>query len=200
MAQSESDPFWKFLTGLVVGVSMTWCYVRFGFQLPGIVELPAKVTSAAISVTADADLENWNLPLHSRQRAAAVILGQNPDQLIALDESLEHAILSEMLRLKAVRRAKIAKATFSAYDTALQQPAIREQYERHYGTTDAGVIKQKWLQRDISDDEFLHGYLAANWPQESIESWCRRVLEVYQTELRPETPEIATSPSETAIR
>ena len=200
MAQSESDPFWKFLTGLLVGVGMTWGYVRFGFQLPGVVGLPGKVTSAAISVTADADLENWDLPLRSRQRAAAVILGQNPDQLIALDESLDHAILSEMLRLKATRRAKIAKATYSAYDTALQQPAIREQYERRYGTTDAEVIKQKWLQRDVSEDEFLHGYLATNWPEETIESWSQRVLEVHQTGLRSETTPIATSPSDSAMR
>jgi len=200
MAQKEPDSVGRFLIGVGVGIAITWGYVRFGFELPGIADLPGKVTSAAISMTADADLENWELPLEGRQRAAAVVFAQNPDRLIEIDNALDHAVLNELWRTKAVRRAQILNSTCTGYDKVLSQPALRDRYERKFNTTDPDVIKARLLEQEIREDLFLHGYLVRFWPDDSPADRAARVQSVAEHRLQPQPAQRAADREQAVLR
>lgn len=198
MAQREPDSVVRFLIGVGVGIAITWGYVRFGFELPGIADLPGQVMSGAISMTADADLENWELPLEARQRAAAVVFAQNPDRLIEIDNALDHAVLNELWRKKAVRRAQILNSTCTGYDKVLAQPALRDRHERKFNTADPDFIKARLLAQDIRDDGFLQGYLVRFWPDDSPAERAARVQSVAEHQLRPQ-PAQRVADSEQAV-
>lgn len=193
MAASESDTFsiGKFLGGLAVGVALTYAYTRYRWEMPAVVQLPATVTSSVISATADSDLHNWDLPFEVRQRAAAVILGQNPDRFIALDNATDHVLMHEMQRQRAVRRAMITKQKWSAYDMALDKPALRQRLEQKYRTSDDELLKRRMLANDIDDEPILLGYLREHFPDLTREERIDLVLNVYQNRLHPRPKQVA---------
>ncbi|MCA9074077.1 MAG: hypothetical protein KDA93_03520 [Planctomycetaceae bacterium] len=193
MAASESDGFsiGKFLGGLVVGVALTYAYTRYRWEMPAVVQLPATVTSSVISATADSDLYNWDLPFEVRQRAAAIIIGQNPDRFIELDNATDHVLMHEMQRQRAVRRAMITKQKWSAYNMALDKPALRKRFEQKYATTDTELLKRRMLASDIDDEPILLGYLREYFPDLSREERIDLVLDVYQNRLHPRPRQVA---------
>ncbi|QDT63536.1 hypothetical protein [Calycomorphotria hydatis] len=182
MAANDSDGFsWmQFFLGLAVGVGLTFGYVRYGWELPAILQLPGKVGDAAVLTTADMDLYDFDQSLEVRQRALAVVLGRQPDLLMELDEQFEHQMLNELLRRKALRKAQILKQKFDAYDKGLEQPKIRQILERKYREQDTLALKQRMLHADIRDDEFLWRYLEEKFPEQGYEERLETVLTVYQ--------------------
>ncbi len=194
MTSSDSDVFslGKFLGGLAVGVVLTYAYTRYRWEMPAVVQLPATVTSSVISATADSDLYNWDLPFEVRQRAAAIILGQNPDRFVELDNATDHVLMYEMQRQRAVRLAMIAKQKFSAYQVALDKPALRERLERKYGTTESEQLKRQMLADDIAGDAILTGYLRDRFPDVSRDKRVDLILNVGQNGLIPPPRQVAT--------
>ncbi len=126
MTQRGESTLWGFVGGLLAGVLLASLYVRYGYQPRNVLTLPAQVTSAAVSMTAGADLENWDLSPEVRQRAAAVILSLNLDRLIELDDATDNVLTRELLRQKAVRAVQAARSRVHAYDMAVGKPALRE--------------------------------------------------------------------------
>ncbi len=181
----------KFLGGLLLGVVLTYAYTRYRWELPAMVQVPAKVTSSVISATADSDLYNWELPFEVRQRAAAVILGQNPDQFIELDNATDHVLLYEMQRQRAVRLALIARQKYAAFDVVLSKPSLRKRLEQKHGTTDAEQLKRRMLAADIADQSILIGYLRDRFPNLSREERVDLILNVGQNELKPSPTRLA---------
>ncbi|MEZ6054056.1 MAG: hypothetical protein R3C02_22110 [Planctomycetaceae bacterium] len=194
MTSSQSDSFsiGKFLGGLAVGVVLTYAYTRYRWEMPAVVRLPATVTSSVISATADSDLYNWDLPFETRQRAAAVILGQNPDRFIELDNATDHVLMREMERQRAVRLALIAKEKYAAYQMGLDKPALRKMLERKHETSDPEELKRRMLAADIDEDPILTGYLRDRFPDFSREQRIDLILNVGQNGLIPPPRQVAT--------
>ncbi len=193
---SDSGTFLKFLGGLGLGIVMTYAYTRYQWEMPAVVRLPAMVTSATISATADSDLYNWDLPFEVRQRAAAVIIGQNPDRFIELDNATDHVLLNEMVRQRALRRAMIQKTAWSAFDVALGKPALRKSLQRKYGGADDEQLKRNMLAARIAEDEILDGFLRHHFPDLSRNDRVDLILNVGHNRLRPSPEQIAQEPSE----
>ncbi len=193
MPSTNSDAFSiaKFLGGLVLGVVMTYAYTRFRWEMPALVQVPATVTSSVISVTADSDLYNWELPFEVRQRAAAVILGQNPERFIELDNATDHVLLYEMQRQRALRLAMIARQKHAAFDTVFAQPSLRKRLEQKHDTTDTEQLKRRMLAADIADQAILIGYLRDRFPNLSREERVDLILNVGQNGLRPPPTRVA---------
>lgn len=196
MAHRDDSSSWGFFAGLATGVALSWMYVRYGYEPNNVVTLPAKVTSAAISITAESDLYNWDVTPEVRQRAAAVVLGQNPGTFIELDNATGNVLTKEMLRQKAERLAKLAKAKFDAYDMALDKPALRKALQRKHGAGDNETIKRRMLIDDIEGETFLHGYLTRRFPHATSQDLADIVLGVYQNELRGTEPALTIRPDD----
>ncbi len=193
---SDAGTFLKFMGGLGLGIAMTYAYTRYQWEMPAVVRLPAMVTSATISATADSDLYNWDLPFEARQRAAAVIIGQNPDKFIELDNATGHVLLNEMQRQRALRRAMIQKTAWTAFDVALGKPALRKALQRKYGGTDDEQLKRNMLAARIAEDEILDGFLRHHFPDLTRDDRVDLILDVGQNRLKTTPEQVTLEPSE----
>lgn len=191
--EKESNPLWKLLGGVVFGVVLTWLYVRFGFELPGIARLGQKVAAEAVVTTAEVDLYDPAAPLENRQRALAMVISEKPELFLEIDESIGGRFFHEAMRRKAVRKAKLLKHRDKAYDMALEKPALREVYERKHGVRDRDRLKRAMFIADIRRDEFLYDFLTGQFPQASPNELAEIVQGVYQNELRPDRVAAATA-------
>lgn len=180
----ESNPVWKFVFGLMVGVALSWAYVRFAFTLPGILGWTGKVSSEAIVITAEAQLYDPQATVDVRKRALAVIVGQKPNLFLEIDAALDNRFYEEALRRKAVRKAQLIRSETSGYDVALSKLALRAHLERKHSAQDADTLKRQMLIARIRDDEFLNGYLTRRFPDLNSDQLAATVLGVYQNELR----------------
>lgn len=94
----ESDRVLKFFFGLVSGILLTILYIRFGFELPGIVGVEQRVVSAEVVKTAELDLLNSNASTSARQRALAVVLANQPEKFVEIDSAIGNKFMAEYLR------------------------------------------------------------------------------------------------------
>lgn len=182
--RNDSNLLTKIVCGALMGVALTWAYVRFGFELPGVARIGAKVTSEAVIATAEVDLYDVHAPLQTRQRALAVVMGQKPELFIEVDGALGNQFFEEVIRRKAVRQAKLLKGRLRAYDMALDKPALRAMYEKRFHVKDTEILKRRMLLADVRDEEILHRYLKRHFSQATLDELTGVVLNVYQNELR----------------
>ena len=146
----------KFVVGLIVGVLMTSGYVKWGWKKPAILEVPEQVTSSVLAATATNDLYDLSQPLEVRLRALEVVAQQRPDEVLIVDaEELDYALLEAFYRRKARREATALSLQWSAYDVAIDKPALRDVFERKYGQLDNESLKQAMLFEAFEKEPFL---------------------------------------------
>lgn len=184
MAQEESSSFQKFVVGLTIGVAVSYAYVRLGYKPPAIVQMAESVTSEAVIVAAETSLYSPTAGDVERKRAMAVVLSEQPELLIEINNELGDAVLTELLRRKALRKAKILKQQASSYDVALSKPALRKRLVQRYGNAEDAILKQRILAAAIRDDVFLVWYLRQHTPAETDQHFVDVVMDSYKNELR----------------
>ena len=186
MAQQESDSsFLRFLGGVLLGVIMTFVYVRYSWAMPDVVKIPGKITEAAIVTTAAMDLFSPQASDEVRQRAFSVVMSQQAVEFVAIDAELGSPLLEEILRREAVRETKLLKHQISAYDAVMDKPALRKAMERKHGATDDDEeLKRRMLLSAIDDEEFASWYIRTHFPHLTPNDRIDLVLNVYENELR----------------
>lgn len=187
MGDTESSSFAKYFGAVVFGITITYAYVHFGYQPPVAFQLAGKATSEAIVTTAEVDLYNPSAEDSIRQRAMAVVLGQQPELLIELNQELDNQILFELLRRKALRKAKVLKQEMSAYEKALSHPALRARLETKYNVTDTVSLKRSMMLAAIKDAPFLYWYLNRQFPNSTENGFVEIVMASYKNEMRRST-------------
>lgn len=193
-AQTEPNPLGKLILGALIGVGITYAYVRFGYKPPAVVQLAEKVTDGAVATTASLSLYSPTASDDERQRALLVYLSKEPEVLLEVNRELDGRIMQEVLRRKALGQAKVLKHQMTAYEGALARPALREVLQQKYGVTDDDQLKRRMLATAIRKDEFLHWYLKRISLNQSDDHLVDVVLGSYQNELR--TGRIALAPRE----
>ncbi len=184
-APRESFSFLRFVGGVVLGAAMTFAWVRYSWQMPQVMQLPGKITEAAVVSTAQVDLFRPDASDDTRLRALAAVIGQQPYEFAKMDQELGGQIMEEVLRREAVRRARLLKQQFAAYDVALDQPALRRMLERKHGHTgDRTRLRRRMLAAEIRDDAFLSWYLTTRCAATRLPHQVDLVLDVYRTGLR----------------
>lgn len=183
-AREESNPLGKLIVGVLIGVGITYAYVRFGYKPPAVVQLAENVTDKAIVSTATISLYSPSATDLERKRALAVYLGKEPNVLLDIDRKLNGAIMTEVLRRKALKQAKVLKHQMSAYDAALSKPALRKVLETKHKETNSDRLKRKMLAAAIRQEEFLFWYLQRMSLDQTDEHFVDLVLGSYQNELR----------------
>jgi len=190
MAQptDESPSIMKFIGGVLLGVVLTFVYVRYSWTLPEVAQLPGKITEAAIVATAEMDLFNPEASDDVRRRALSVVMSHQAGEFVELDHELGDPLMEEVLRRKAFRETKLLKHQMTAYEAAMDKPALRQALERKHGkTNDNEELKRRMLLSAIRSEEFSSWYLRRQFPQLTERDWVDLVLNVYENELRPET-------------
>lgn len=185
MAAEESNPLGKLIVGVLIGMGLSYAYVRFGYKPPAVVQIAENVTDSAIASTATMTLYSPSVTDAERRRALALYLSKEPETLIDIDRAMNGAVMQEVLRRKALRQAKVMKHQMSAYDVALQKPAIRRSLERKHGATDLHELKHRMLAAAIKREEFLYWYLKQVCLSQADQNLVNVVLGAYQNELRP---------------
>jgi hypothetical protein len=181
----DSPSITRFMVGVVFGVFMTFAYTRYAWKMPEVVQLPAKITEAAISTTAAMDLFSPTAADEVRHRAFSVLMSQQADDFAEIDKELGSPLMQEVLRREAFRESKLLKHQMSAYQAALEQPALRQALERKHGRTDDDEeLKRRMLLSAVREEEFTNWYLETHFPNLTPNETVDLILNVYQNELR----------------
>ena len=199
MAQeSDNSPsVIKFMGGVLLGVTMTFVYVRYAWTMPKVAQLPVKLTEAAVVTTAAMDLFSPRSSDDVRRRALSVVMSQKSAEFVEIDHELGSPLMEEVLRREAFRESKLLKYQMPAYRMALDQPALRKALERKHGRTeDDEELKRRMLLSAIREKEFTSWYLQTRFPQLTPQGWIGLVLNVHENELRPDT-RVAVEPRAT---
>lgn len=187
MASDDSPSIMKFIGGVLLGVVMTYAYVRYAWAMPEVVQLPGKITEAAVVTTAEIDLFNPDASDEVRQRAFSVVMSQKAEEYVQIDRELGSPLMEEVLRRKAERATRLLKHQMSAYDVALEKPALRKALERKHGATDDDEeLKRRMLLAALQEEEFTCWYLHRQFPNLTQNERVDLILDVYRNELRPE--------------
>ncbi|MCH2202619.1 MAG: hypothetical protein MK102_11660 [Fuerstiella sp.] len=184
----ESPSIMKFVGGVLLGVVMTFVYVRYSWQMPEITRLPGNISEAAIVTTAGIDLFRPEASDDVRRRAFSIIMSQKADEIVEVDRELGSPLMEEILRRKAFRESKQLRHQMSAYEMAIDKPTLRKTLERKHGKTeDNEELKRRMLLSAIHEAEFTSWYLRTRFPRLTPSDWIDLVLNVYENELRPDT-------------
>lgn len=175
---------WRFVFGILFGIGLTYAYVRFGYQLPGVFTLGNKLVDEAAITTAEVDLYDFSQPLEVRERALSVVLSHHDGLLLELNRDADQLLLREVLRRKATREMRLLKQQHGAYDMAMDKPALRDVLERKHGTNDEELLKQRMLLAAFHDNEFLVGYKNEYLGELTDEELFRVIMSVYQHDLK----------------
>lgn len=161
---------WKFLAGLVAGAGLSVLYVLFNLQLPEFLQIPGLVKAGAISTSTEAQLYDLEGDEATRQRALEVYFDNRAHDAVEIDASYGHPFLAVLHRARATREARQLSLRWDAFDTALEQPALRQSLETKHGTTDALALKQAMLWDALDDTPFLKQWLTLTYGEQTPQS------------------------------
>ena len=116
----------KFIAGAFFGLVLSVAYVWHGVKLPDWIELPEVLQGSLKTAATDNALYDLNAPADRRRRALEVYFANQAERASQIDQSLAHPILNELMRRRVKRRAQVLRGLWSAYDQALNKPALRK--------------------------------------------------------------------------
>ncbi|MEL6871979.1 MAG: hypothetical protein AAFO62_04105 [Pseudomonadota bacterium] len=168
----------KFLAGLVFGVGAAFAYVRFGVELPTVLQIPGLVQNAAIASAVDADLYDLDKPITDRRRAFEIYLQSQSKQAVGIDAAEGHPFLAALYRRWARRKARQLSGQWGAFDTALAKPNLRKVLADAHGTDDTSALKRAMLWKAYEDETFLKQWMRENGGLPTQETLRTRLREI----------------------
>lgn len=149
----------KFLAGTVFGLILSIAYVWYGVQLPKWLELPDTFQRSLKAVVTDEALFDLEASDGRRRRALEIYFATQAQRAAALDADMGHPLLNEMTRRRAVRKARVLRGLWSAYDKAINQPELRKSLVKKHGETDDDTLKRRMLLAAVREEAFLFAWL-----------------------------------------
>ncbi len=150
----------KFLIGLAIGIALAFGYVHWGISAPGIVGLPDKLRGNVVSTAVEGELYDLDRPLDVRHRALEVFFQNRPQFAAEVDAEFGYPFLNALYLKRVIRKARILRGYWSAFDKLLDQPALREKLEKTHGTTDETALKRAMLFEKYQEEDFLKQWVA----------------------------------------
>lgn len=149
----------KFFLGLAAGVVVSIAYVLVNFQLPEFVQLPWLLKNSVISSATEDALYDLDNDPAARMRALEVYFANRSADAAALDAAAGHPVLTALMDRRATREARLVSGQWTAFDAALDKPALRGALERRHGTTDTEQLKLAMLMTALEEKPFLKRWL-----------------------------------------
>lgn len=150
----------RFLLGLVIGIALSFGYVRWGITLPDFLTLPEQLRGNIVSTAIEEDLYDLDQPIETRRRALEVFLESRAKFAVEVDAEYRHPFLSALYRKRATHEARLLNGQWGAFDEALAKPALRAMLERKHGATDDIALKQAMLFSAYQEKPFLVRWIA----------------------------------------
>jgi hypothetical protein len=153
----------KFILGVVFGAGLAVGYVRYNLELPEYLQLTDKLRGNLVSTATEGELYDLGQDIKTRRRALEVFFANRPDFAVDVDAEFGHPFLTSLYRKRAIREARLLRGQWSAFDLALEQPALRARLEAKHATSDELILKQRML-ADALDESypFLKLWLSEN--------------------------------------
>ena len=196
----------RFLLGLVIGIALSFGYVRWGIALPDFLTLPERLRGNIVSTAIEEDLYDLDQPIETRRRALEIFFESRAKFAVAVDAEYGHPFLNALYRKRATHEARLLRGQWDAFDKALDKPALRSVLERKHGVTEDVALKQAMLFSAYQDKPFLVRWVVENGQNhptpETLLPLLKKlsVLPISLSQARPENaPEIAARPR-SAIR
>jgi hypothetical protein len=120
----------RFLLGLVIGIALSFGYVRWGIKLPDFLTLLEQLRGNIVSTAIEEDLYNLDQPIQTRQRALEVFFESRAKFAVETDAEYGHPFLNALYRKRATHEARLLRGQWDAFDEAMGKPALRSALER----------------------------------------------------------------------
>ncbi|HKJ61774.1 MAG TPA: hypothetical protein VKA94_07220 [Hyphomicrobiales bacterium] len=150
----------RFLLGLVIGIALSFGYVRWGIALPDFLTLPERLRGNIVSTAIEEDLYDLGQPIETRRRALEVFFASRSKFAVEVDAEYGHPFLNALYRKRATHEARLLRGQWVAFDMALKKPALRPALEKKHGVSDDLSLKQAMLFSAYQDKPFLVRWVA----------------------------------------
>ncbi len=154
----------KFVGGLVLGITASFSYVKWGYSPPTAFELADRLKGDVISTVTEEVLYNLDRPIEERARALEVFFQNRAKFAVQIDQQFKYSFMQNLYRQRVVREARQLRFAWGAYDVLLNKPALRQAQENKYGTTDTMALKQSLLLEALARKTFISQWIGKNEP------------------------------------
>lgn len=155
----------RFLLGLVIGVALSFGYVRWGVALPDYLNLAERLRGNIVSTAIEEDLYDLGQPIEMRRRALEVFFESRAKFAVEADAEYGHPFLEALYRKRATHEARLLRGQWDAFDAVLDQPALRSALEKKHGATDDLAIKRAMLFAAYQEKPFLVRWVSEQRPE-----------------------------------
>lgn len=178
MADKESGGG-RFLFGLVAGLGLSYVYITTGYK-PPIPQPADELQSSMKLILADVLFEDSGADIRQRQRALALMIGEDPGLYRELDDRIGQAMTRSLvdkklerftLRLRGQRRAFVQRFSGDDY------PELKQLLQKRYGTKDPVEMAAHLLAGQIAKDEFIAQSLRERHPGKNLLQIARAIME-----------------------
>ncbi len=153
----------KFILGVLFGAGLAVGYVRYNVELPEYLQLTDKLRGNLVSTATEFELYDLEQDLATRQRALEILFANRAEFAVEVDAEFGHPFLKSLYRRQAIREARLLRGQWSAYGTALAQPALKARLEQVHGSEDSEVLQQRMLASALEKDyPFLKSWMEKN--------------------------------------
>jgi hypothetical protein len=152
----------KFFMGTALGALLAFVFVRFNWEPPAVLDLPAKLQKNVVATVVEVDLYDLTRDAETRTRALEVYFKTRAGEAAKRDTAAGHPFLNALYRARAAREADILASQWTAYDKALAKPALRTVLERRHGASESDALKRAMLFAALAREPFLKAWLEQN--------------------------------------
>ena len=168
----------KFILGVVFGIAAALGYVRWGSGSFEFLSLPDKLRGGVIVGAIESDLYDLDKPHSLRDRALEVLFQNRADYAVKIEKEMGHPFLTALYRRRVIREARQLRGQWSAFDVALDKPALRAAMEKKYGVADPDALKRAMLWTAFEDKDFLASWIAKNSGPVTLETLLPKLIEL----------------------
>ncbi len=161
----------KPVIGIVIGIILTFLYIRFGWTPPVLLQLMNVVKSLPDMVIAESILSNPSATPAQQQRAIITLIKY--DDKLYKDIDAEIGFTGMVIRKRVDRKLLLLRNEMKASDRIKKFPNLRDSMTERYGGED---WQKGWYARRIRKDKFLSYHLKQMFPESSIEEIAKELL------------------------
>ncbi len=152
----------KFVGGLVLGITASLSYVKWGYTPPTAFELADRLKGNVISTVTEEVLYDLDKPIEERARALEVFFQNRARYAVQIDARFKYSFMQNLYRQRVISEARQLRIAWGAYDVLLNKPALRKAQEKKYGTSDTATLKQSLLLEALSRKTFISQWIGKN--------------------------------------
>lgn len=151
----------RFLLGLLMGIALSFSYVRWGIALPDFLTLPDRLRGNIVSTAVEEDLYDLDQPIEIRRRALEVFFESRAKFAVEVDAEYGHPLLNTLYRKRATHEARLLRGQWDDFSKALDKPMLRSMLEKKHGVSDEIALRQAMLFSAYQEKTFLVRWISA---------------------------------------